>query len=85
MTGIDRRKHDDEFKDKMIAFMSRIDERNFNKDLAYAIQGDLVIDHETRITSLETSRTQLNTIAKGLTLTGALGFMIKKFGHYFGG
>ena len=83
MTVIDRRKNDEEFRTKLYAFMARIDERNFNKDLAQAIQGDLVADHETRITSLETSRTQLNTIAKGLTTTGFLAFMIKKFGHYF--
>ena len=63
--------------------MGRIDERNINKDLNYAVQEDLVSDHEARITSLEHSRIKYNTGAKILTGTGFVTMMIKKFSNYF--
>ena len=81
----DRRKNDQERWEKIAAFMSKIDERNFHKDLALTVKEELEAkqNHEGRIASLEHSRTKYNTIAKGITATGFLAGMIKKFGHYF--
>jgi hypothetical protein len=82
MTGEDRRRHDDKFKAEMLCFMSRIDQRNIDKDLAYAVQGDVVADHEERLSSLEHSRTQLKTV--GLAASSGFGiWLMNKLGIHF--
>lgn len=74
MTGQDRRRHDDEFKSNMIAFVARIDQRNRDRDIQNAAKEEAAIkvqdDVETRVTSLEHSRTILKTVYIGIPLVG---------------
>jgi hypothetical protein len=81
--NIERRKYDQERWDEIRSFMARIDQRNIDKDLNYAIQGDVVAEHEKRIVSLEHTRTKYNTIGMGLTSIGFGTWVIKKLGHLF--
>ena len=83
MTGTDRRANDQTFKDKMIAFMSRIDQRNIDKDLTYAVQGELATDHEKRISTLEHKATALQTIIVGGASIGLWPWITSKIAKYF--
>jgi hypothetical protein len=80
--NMERRKNEQARWDKIYAFMSRIDERNFQKDLSYAVQGDVITKHEERITSLETTRTQLKTV--GVVASSSFGiWLMNKLGIHF--
>lgn len=87
MTGQDRRRHDDEFKDKMIAFMARVDQRNMDKDIQAAAKEEAAVkvqdDIEKRVTSLEHSRTTLKTVYIGVPALGTFAAAMIKIAHFF--
>jgi hypothetical protein len=83
MTGEDRRKNDEEFKQKMTAFMSRIDQRNIDRDIAHAAQEETSVCHEERITSLEHTRTQFKTMGLGIPAFGSMAWACFKIGQAF--
>lgn len=87
MTGQDRRRHDDEFKEKMLCFMSRVDQRNMDKDIQSAAKEEALLkiqdDIETRVTSLEHSRTTLKTIYVGVPALGGFAAAMIKLAHFF--
>ena len=83
--NLDRRHADDAFKIEIAKFMSRIDQRNIDKDIAHAVTEELAVDHEERITSLETTRTQIKTIGLGIPAFGSLAWACFKLGQLFKG
>lgn len=55
--GPERRKYSSDFEREMFEFMARVDQRNIDRDLQAIAREEVAVDHETRITSLEHSRT----------------------------
>lgn len=81
----DRRKEDREFKEKLILFMGRIDERNRDHDIATAAREQVSEDHEERIQKLEHAVTVAKTIGIGGPTVVSLIWGAFKFGSHFKG
>lgn len=65
----------------MAAFMARIDERNFHKDLAQAAREEGCADHECRIKNLEKKATRIETVAYGTPAVAGIAWFFLKIGH----
>lgn len=55
--GPERRKYSSDFEREVFEFMTRVDQRNLDRDIQSAAREEVVVSHEERIASLEHSRT----------------------------
>ena len=60
--GPERRKYSNDFEREVFEFMARVDQRNEDRDIQTAAREEVAVDHETRICSLEHSRTWLKGV-----------------------
>ena len=83
--NMDRRKADDEFKIQVRDFISRTDERNKDRDLTHAIQGEVIDGLDTRLVSVEKSRDRMEFAAMSVPAVGSLAWACFKLGQVLKG
>jgi hypothetical protein len=65
--------------------MSRTDQRNYDRDLAHAVQDEIIAKHDERLTKIETFKTSVMTTIYGIPLIASIVAVAFKLGQFFVG
>lgn len=80
--GPERRRYTSDFEREVFEFMSRVDQRNQDRDIQAAAREEVAVDHETRICSLEHSRTWFKGVMWTAPALATVAGIFLKLGQY---